>query len=300
MVSIVIDRTAARAHEGHNHRHEHVSASARNGSSEPLTMPPVSVNGVSISRKDIAAETQNFPAVNPGAAWYAATRALVIRQLLMQEASRLGLTAEPQRDADGRVETEEDALLRALVEREVETPKADDEMLVRFYENNRKRFVTPPLYEADHILIAARREDGAAFGEARERVASLAAVLAEQPERFAALARDCSDCSSREVGGSLGQISPGETTPEFEAALAGLTPGEISAPVETRYGVHLIRLVRRIEGRRLPFEAVRDRIARYLEEHVLRQATAQYISLLIGRADIRGIALEGATTPLVQ
>ncbi|MDL2402495.1 peptidylprolyl isomerase [Rhizobium mayense] len=298
MVSIIIDRTTERAQEGHDHRHEH--APVRAASSEPVTMPPVSVNGVSISRKDIAAETQNFPAVNPGAAWHAATRALVVRQLLLHEAQRLAMTASPQRDTDGRMETDEDALLRALVEREVQIPEADEEMLRRFYENNRKRFVTPPLFEADHILIAANRQDAAAFVEAQEKAVSLAAVLAQEPGRFAALARDCSDCPSREVGGSLGQISPGETTPEFEAALAALTPGEISAPVETRYGVHLIRLVRKIEGALLPFEAVRNRIADYLEDHVRRQATAQYIALLIGRADIRGIALEGAATPLVQ
>ena len=173
-------------------------------------------------------------------------------------------------------------------------------MLRRFYDNNRKRFVTPPLFEADHILIVAPRQDADAFAEARERLASLADLLEREPGRFAALAGDCSDCPSREVGGSLGQISPGETTPEFEAALAALTPGEISAPIETRYGVHLIRLVRKIEGALLPFEAVNSRIADYLEDHVRRQATAQYISLLIGRAEIRGIALDGAATPLVQ
>lgn len=296
MASIVIDRTAAQASQNQDHRHGHAPAR----SSEPVIMPPVSVNGVAIARKDIAAETQNFPAANPGMAWHAATRALVVRQLLLQEARRLDIAAEPQADADGRVETDEDALLRALLEREVQTPKADDEMLHRFYENNRKRFATPPLFEADHILVAARGEDAVAFAEAKDRAASLATVLAREPERFAGLAKDCSDCPSREVGGSLGQISPGDTTPEFEAALVRLAPGEISAPVETRYGVHLIRLVRKIEGALLPFETVKDRIAEYLEEHVHRQATAQYISLLVGRADIRGIALDGAATPLVQ
>jgi peptidyl-prolyl cis-trans isomerase C len=50
----------------------------------------------------------------------------------------------------------------------------------------------------------------------------------------------------------------------------------------------------------LPFDAVRERIEAYLDDHVRRQATAQYIALLIGRADIRGIPLEGANSPLVQ
>ena len=213
---------------------------------------------------------------------------------------RLDVPLEPQTDEDGRVETSDDALVRALIEREAPTPVADEETLRRFYENNRRRFVTPPLYEADHILIAARRDDSNAFGAAREKAASIAALLVTEPDRFETLARDFSDCPSGALGGNLGQIGLGDTTAEFEAALAALTPGEISPPVETRYGVHLIRLVRRIDSRPLPFEAVRGRIEAYLNEHVRRQSTAQYIGLLIGAADIQGIALEGAASPLVQ
>lgn len=297
MVTLVIDHTAKNAAPAcHGHR----SAAPDTPPREPVATPPVTVNGVVVSRKAIAAEVQNFPARNPGDGWRAATRALVIRELLLQEARRLEVPVEPRADEDGRVETADDALIRALIEREVLTPKADEETLRRFYENNRRRFVTAPLYEADHILIAARRDDSGAFATAREKAASIAAVLATAPDDFAALARDFSDCPSGALGGSLGQIGLGDTTAEFEAALTALTPGEISLPVETRYGVHLIRLARRIEGRLLPFEAVRGRIAAYLEEHVRRQATAQYVSLLIGRAVICGIAIDGATSPLVQ
>jgi peptidyl-prolyl cis-trans isomerase C len=73
-----------------------------------------------------------------------------------------------------------------------------------------------------------------------------------------------------------------------------------TAPVETRYGVHLIRVTRRIEGRQMPFDMLRDDIAAFLEERVRRQATKQYLSLLIGRATITGIVLDGAGSPLVQ
>ncbi len=280
--------------------HQRQSTIPNSARSRERAQTPVTVNGVEIPRKAIAAEVQNFPARNPGEGWRAATRALVIRELLLQEARRLDLTAEPQSDADGLVETSDDALLRVLIEREVPIPQADEETLRRFYENNRRRFMTAPLYEADHILIAARRDDSVAFAAARERAASIAAALATAPDRFAALARDCSDCPSGALGGSLGQIGPGDTTAEFEAALVALIPGDISAPVETRYGVHLIRLAKRIEGRQLPFEAVRDRIEAYLDERVRRKAASQYIALLVARADISGVALDGADSPLMQ
>lgn len=300
MATLVIDHAAASGH-AHAHPHEHGPAPVpTEPSPERVAMPAVSVNGVPISRKAIAAEVQNFPAPNPGEGWRAATRALVVRELLLQEAARLEIVAEPATDAEGRVETQEEALIRMLAERAITVPEADEATLRRFYGNNRQRFTSEPLFEADHILLAARRDDAAGFASARQTAASLREKLLVEPDGFAALARAHSDCPSAALGGSLGQIGPGDTTAEFEAALVGLAPGAISDPVETRYGVHLIRLNRRVEGRILPFEAVREGIAAYLDAHVRRQATAQYIAILAGRADIRGIAMDGAASPLVQ
>ncbi|ADJ22744.1 PpiC-type peptidyl-prolyl cis-trans isomerase [Hyphomicrobium denitrificans ATCC 51888] len=292
MTTLVINHGAAKAPAA--------QASGKPGPAAPLVTPQVSVDGIVISSKAIAAEVQNFPSRNPGEGWLAAARALVIRELLLQEARRLNIVAEPKADVDGREETVDDALVRGLIEREVRVPVADEATSHRFYENNRRRFTSAALYEADHILIGARRDDDASYAAARERATSIAAVLATEPDQFAELARAWSACPSATLGGSLGQIAPGDTTEEFEAALVSLAPGEISGPVETRYGVHVIRLNRRIEGNTLPFEAVRERIEAYLDDHVRRQATAQYIALLVGRADIRGISLEGANSPLVQ
>ena len=122
-----------------------------------------------------------------------------------------------------------------------------------------------------------------------------------QPERFSELARARSACPSAAQGGNLGQITRGQTVPEFETFLFNLEPGQICpVPVKTRFGYHVLRLDRRIEGRQLPFEVVRDRIAEYLREHVWRRAVSQYLQLLVGQAEIRGIELNGASTPLVQ
>ncbi len=79
-----------------------------------------------IPREAIAREVQNHPADKPILAWQAAARALVVRQLLLQESARLGVTAEPLRDPEGRVETAEEAAMRTLVEREVATPEPDE------------------------------------------------------------------------------------------------------------------------------------------------------------------------------
>lgn len=261
----------------------------------------VSVNGTVIARAAIAREVQHHPASKPVEAWQAAARALVVRELLLQEAHRLGLPAEPRADADGRRETEEEALIRAVHEREVTTPEPDVETCRRYYRQNCKAFRSAPLYEAAHILFAARRDQPAAFAEARAIAAAVLAELAQAPHRFGEFARLHSACPSAAHGGNLGQIGAGQTTPEFEQALIALAPGAMSRqPVESRYGFHIIRLDRKIEGRELPFELVAGRIADYLREAVTRRAAAQYLARLVSRADIRGVALADAAAHRVN
>lgn len=256
----------------------------------PAPKTPIKVNGAVISRAMISREVQNHPAPSPAAAWKAAALALVIREALSQEVARLAIEAEPLTDGEGRRETEDEARMRALVEREVSVPEPSEAECRRYYERNAGRFRTSDLYEASHILFAARRDDAAGFERARQQAAAAIAELAAAPRRFAELARLHSACPSAEIGGNLGQIGAGQTTPLFEKALAAMEPGSISRePVETPYGVHVIRLDRAIAGRLLPFELVQERIATYLGEAVRQRAQAQYVARLLGGCRIEGI-----------
>ncbi|MBN8913776.1 MAG: peptidylprolyl isomerase [Rhizobiales bacterium] len=252
----------------------------------------VAVDGIVIPHNVISREAQNHGARTPVMAWTAAARALVVRTLLLGEASRLGISAEPLRDGKGRRETDEEAMIRALVAREVVTPVADKATCRRYYERNRGRFRSADIFEVAHILFAARRSEPSSFEQARAVAVAALVILAREPNRFATLARAHSACPSGEQGGNLGQVTVGETTVEFEAAMMALEPGQMTQqPVETRYGVHIIRLERRIAGRELPFELVHERIAGYLGEKAERIAVAQYIARLAGRAEIEGVAL---------
>jgi peptidyl-prolyl cis-trans isomerase C len=267
-------------------------------STKPKT---VSVNGVAIARAAIARETQNHPAAKPIEAWQAAARALVVRELLLQEARRLGMTPDPATDDEGRRETEEEALVRGLVEREVKTPEAETEACRRYFAFNRERFRTPDLFEVRHILLAAAPQDARGRVEAAARAQALIAEIRKEPGSFAALAAAVSACPSGTTGGSLGQIGPGQTVAEFEAALGALPVGEVAPePVETRYGFHIVHVNRRIQGRELPFEIVQPRIAAWLGDRVRHAAIRQYIGILAGRAEIAGIDLAAHASPLVQ
>jgi peptidyl-prolyl cis-trans isomerase C len=266
---------------------------------QPVARPqPVSVNGVAISPAAIAQEIQNHPAASWSEARTAAARALVVRELLLQEARRLALSPAPIDDGEGRRETDEEALIRGLVEREVQTPRADEATCRRVFERTPARFRSPDLYEARHILLAAGPDDDAARAAAHTEAAALVETLQRTPAAFEALARAHSACPSAATGGNLGQIGPGQTVPEFERALAALPEGA-PAPVETRYGVHVVEVVRKLAGRALPFELVHARIAAWLDESARRAAIRQYIAVLAGRAQITGVDLAADAVPVV-
>ncbi|MDE2413009.1 MAG: peptidylprolyl isomerase [Sphingomonadales bacterium] len=268
---------------------------------ELMERPRVAVNGHEITPQSIAAEVQNHPAANAAAAWGAAAEALVVRRLLLDEADRLEIAATPLSDPEGRPLTDEDSRIEALLASQVRIPEADEATAQRYYNTHRARFVAPPLVEAEHILFAASPEDSLAYGLATGDARTTIRRLQQEPAAFAELAQRHSGCPSKEQGGNLGQIGPGQTVPEFEAALFTLGEGELYAePVKTRFGVHVIRAGRRQESRELPFELVRDKIGQYLEEASWRRAVSQYLSLLASQAKIEGIALAVADGPLVQ
>jgi peptidyl-prolyl cis-trans isomerase C len=261
---------------------------------KPL-FPDVFVNGEAISQAAIASEAQNHaaPKSKPGLAWRKAARALVVRSLLLQEARRVKQQAEPAEVSPGKVETEEEAVIRALMDARVTVAPPAQEAARQAYDAAPDRFRAPSLYEPAHILFAADPADSAARADALKRAQAALEVLIKQPDRFASLARNESDCPSRDAGGQLGQISSGDTVPEFEAALERLQPGELaSEPVESRYGIHLVRLDARATGEVLPFEAVQGQITEMLEKVAWARGARHFVDDLVAQAEISGIDLD--------
>lgn len=268
---------------------------------EVLDRPRVAVNGREIPAAAIAAEAQHHPAPDAEAAWTAAAEALAVRQLLLDEADRLEIVASGLTDADGRPLSDEEARIEALLAAEVQTPRADSATARRYYDAHRARFMSAPLVEAEHILFAADPADSLAYGLATGDARMAIRRLQGDPAAFAELARQHSGCPSKEQDGNLGQIGPGQTVPEFEAALFALEAGGLCPdPVKTRFGVHVIRAGRREDARQLPFELVEARIAAYLEEASWRRAVAQYLAILAAGATLEGVAIAPADGPLVQ
>ena len=237
----------------------------------------VSVNGVAVTPKPDA--TNELSAA---------------RELLRQRAVAVGLL-----DDGSAEEAAIEKAIEELLAREVVTPSPTDEECRRYYDAHPQDFESGDLVHARHILFQVT--PSVRIPEIRARAERTLNELLREPERFPAVAAEMSNCPSGQHGGNLGQIGRGDTMPEFEKAIFRLGPtGLLRELVKTRHGFHIVAVDRRIPGKRLPFDMVRDKIAERLRAMVEEKALRQYISVLAGKANIQGADLDGTDVPLVQ
>ncbi|MDX1432556.1 MAG: SurA N-terminal domain-containing protein [Gammaproteobacteria bacterium] len=141
----------------------------------------------------------------------------------------------------------------------------DEEELRQRYETRKESFGTPEQREAAHILIRLPLDaDEAAVKAATDELLELARQL-EAGADFAELAKQHSqDPGSASQGGSLGAFGKGVMDPDFEAAAFALGVGEVSEPVRSSFGLHLIKVTGIEEARTRTFEEVRAQLEREL------------------------------------
>ena len=216
------------------------------------------------------------------------------RELLRQRAVAIGLLSGASAE-EGAIEQ----AIEELLAQEVVTPTPTEEDSRRYYDAHPREFESGDLVHARHILFQVT--PSVRIPEIRARAEQTLNELLREPERFAAVAAEMSNCQSGQHGGNLGQIGRGDTVPEFEKAIFRLGPtGLLRELVRTRHGFHIVAIDQRIPGKRLPFDMVRDEIADRLRAMVEEKALRQYISVLAGKADIQGADLKGTEIPLVQ
>lgn len=247
----------------------------------------ISVNDVSITEEQILAEAaRHAQAPNPR---LSAGHELVLRELIRQRAEDLDI------HADGH-----EALLAAVLAHDVHTPQADVASCRRYYEQHPEEFREGDQVEAWHILFQAT--SGLDVQKLRGRANSILADLHRKGlGEFSSFAHRYSNCPTGAKGGGLGVLSRGEMVPEFEKALFAQPEFSLSSElIETRFGFHIVRTGRKVEGWALNFDDVYPQLAAWLEESSYRRAVHQYLQQLVGGARITGIPMEGADSPLVQ
>ena len=263
----------------------------------------IEVNQQQILEADIFAEMQYHPAKDKRAAMVAAAQSLIIEKLLCQRANALGLSSQAEAITNTTDENVRqaafDRLIQQVIDAEVTTPKAKDDDCQLYYQQNPDKFVSSPLLEVRHILLACAPDDHQGRATASQQAETLILQL-QHGATFSGLASQFSACSTKDSGGLLGQISKGQTVPELERPLFRLQPGLLPYPLESRYGLHVVEVLHRVDGQLLPYQAVAQRIADFLNEKVRRKAISQYLTQLIANAEISGFDFAVQPSPLMQ
>jgi len=194
---------------------------------------------------------------------------LIKKELLYQEALKKGL----DKDAEYRRKVEEYkklTLIGLLLEKEIETKaKVTDQDVKDYYEKHKQELASVSQIRASHILVKTEEE-------AKKILERL-----KKGEDFAKIAKKSSiDPGSAKNGGDLGFFSSGQMVPEFEAAAARLKIGEISEPVKTKFGYHIIKVTDKKMGKPVEFEKAKNVIFQRLSAERQKEFFDSYIESL--------------------
>ena len=149
------------------------------------------------------------------------------------------------------------SLARAAIDASLKDVTASDEDAKKFYDEHPDQFTQPERVHVRHILIS----DDVTSADA---IAKIQADL-KAGASFDEVAKSCSLCPSAAQGGDLGEVSKGQMVPEFEtAAFALKNPGDLSEPIKTQFGWHIIRLEDRTPSSLEPLDTVKPQLLQYL------------------------------------
>lgn len=154
--------------------------------------------------------------------------------------------------------------------------KITDEQIETYFDENKESFAQGEQVEASHILVATKEEADEVAGKLKGG------------EDFADLAAEYStDTATAEKGGALGSFGTGEMAAEFEEAAFAMKVDEISEPVETEYGFHIIKVTGKTEAAEAKLEDNKEKIKELLFDEALNTEYTAWLADKKESADIK-------------
>lgn len=176
----------------------------------------------------------------------------VIEELINQELIYLDAKENNIDEEEGFKQLLEDskkALLKSYaLNKLIANVNPDEEELNQYYEEHKEHFTKPESRVGSHILIETEEKADEIYKEIEDGLS------------FEEAARKYSTCPSKDKGGSLGEFSRGQLVPEFEDKAFEMEKGEISKPVKSQFGFHIIRLEDKKEATEKSFDEVKEEI----------------------------------------
>jgi len=162
-----------------------------------------------------------------------------------------------------------------------------DDDAKKFYDSNQTEFQNPDTVKASHILFLVNKEDSEDVVKQKQAAAVKAAERAKKGEDFTKLAKELSEePGAKESGGDLGFFSKDRMVPEFAEASFKMAPGDISEPVRTQFGWHIIKVTDKKPAGTVPFDQVKEQITSYLKGTKQREAVQGVLKNLKDSATI--------------
>ncbi|GEM_PF-6471864 len=168
--------------------------------------------------------------------------------------------------------------------------KFDEASVKAFYDENPDNFARPDQIRASHILLKVEKSASENDWKAvEEKIKKLHKVAMKKKTDFSKLAEvNSEDTLSAKRGGELGGFFPkGVMVPEFEESAFALKRGEISKPIRTQYGWHIIKLLEKRAAGPVPFDEVKDKLKAQLKANGMQQYLGSYVTKLRQGADIK-------------
>lgn len=232
-----------------------------------------------------------------------ALRQRACTELLRQAAQQAGLLSqEDVPGVEGAISTDASNAIEQLLEQELSIPEPSEEACRRYYEAHPAAHSQGERAQLRHVLFAVT--PGVDVKQLRLRAEALLIELRcanDGGARFAQAAAQWSNCPSGQQGGELGWLTRADCAPEFAREVFGGTEiGVLARLVHSRFGLHVVEVVAREAGQQPAFGEVCQAIALTLRQQAWVNALRQYLQVLAGRAEIEGVDLDAAESPLVQ
>ncbi len=193
---------------------------------------------------------------------------LIASKLLLIDARHNLYETEPEFKAE-LARVRESLLINYAGSKVLSSVKVTDDEAQAYYEKNKDQFLGDDSANADHILV-----------ETEEQAAEILEKINTGAITFADAAKEYSSCPSRERGGNLGDFNRGQMVPEFDEAVFSMSEDEISPPVKTQFGYHIIKLNKKTVAEIIPYEEIEGEIKNMLLGEKKREAYDRKINQL--------------------
>jgi len=241
------------------------------------------VNGVEIHQSDLAIAEEEAGQIPPMPE--DAKRDYLVQ--FMADLILVSKDAEAKKVGDSaafkhRLEFERRKILMSTLLQTVGKSALTDEAMHKVYDDAVKGIGEQPEVHARHILIRAAAGDDKASKDAEDKIKAVIVRL-NKGEDFAKVAGEVTeDPSGKTSGGDLGYFTKEQMVPEFADVAFKLDKGQISAPVKTQFGWHVIK----VEDKRMKPPPSFDEVKPQIEQFVVRKAQADLVTKLRGDAKI--------------